>query len=587
MRHFYLLGFFFLPVLSFSQLSISPSPVGASYVFVKDEVLFVQQDVHLEKNNSSQLEASLYLRGDAQLIQGEKVSNLNSGNGLLSLFQEGTSNAYDYNYWSLPVADNLSNNNQFGSVFFEPLDVTKSIPAKMISGLDGTANPLSISRKWLYKFSGKQYNDWQYIGDSFDVLPGEGFTMKGVNGINSIAIFGILNNPGSQQRYDFRGKPNDGEIRLKINKDQAVLTGNPYPSALDLKQFLLENPASTGIAYFWDSRPGGSSHYLQDYEGGYGLYSPGANAYVPAVFEAYDGNGEAADLTGGYGQLYGREFAPVAQGFMLIGQQDGTIVFKNSYRRFQKENPENSEFKKPLSGETTTNEIPNLRLNISFNRLYTRQLLLAFNERATSGVDRAMDAQSFSDLDSDAGWKFEDGNYIVDVRPFNSEDKIPLSVQLKEDSGLVFQITSFKDFQPLDIFLFDAEDNAYYNIAGESKSFQLPKGNYPQRFFLCFRDFSVVPNALASAKEIKPIKNSVDIFQNNERSQLEVRLPEETDLKELKLHNLNGAVVFSSKINEKERHLEFPTSGLQNAVYIVELFTSDNKKLVKKVNIKN
>lgn len=587
MKHFSLLGLIFLPLLSFSQLSISPSSFGASYVFVKDEILFVKQDVHLEKNSSSQLEASLYLRGDAQLIQGEKSTNLNSGNGMISLFQRGTSNAYDYNYWSLPVSDNISSNRQFGSMFFEPLDPTQSRPAKIISSLDGQSNPLSISRKWIYKFSGKQYNDWEYIGDTFNVLPGEGFTMKGVNGTNSTAIYGIPNNTGSRQRYDFRGKPNDGEIHLKINKDQAVLTGNPYPSALDLRQFLVENTASTGIAYFWDSKPGGNSHYLQDYEGGYGLYSPGANAYVPAVFEAYDGNGEAVDFTGGYGQIYGREFAPIAQGFMLIGAQDGEITFKNSYRRFQKENPENSQFRKPVSEKTKPADVPNLRLNISFNDLYTRQLLLAFNDKATPGVDRAMDAESFSELDSDAGWRFEDGNYIVDVRPFKADDKIPLNLQLQEGTEVNFQVASFKDFQPVDIFIFDAEDSTYYNIAGQSKNFQLPKGSYPQRFFICFQDLSVAPKALAVNKAITPIKNAVEIFQNNERSQLEVNLPEEIELKELRLHNLNGAMVLNNRIKEKDRHLEFSTSSLQNAVYIVELITSDNKKLVKKINVKN
>jgi hypothetical protein len=42
---------------------------------------------------------------------------------------------------------------------------------------------------------------------------GEGFTMKGTSEVNTYCKW-VQNNPGSKQRYDFRGKPNDGTIQL-------------------------------------------------------------------------------------------------------------------------------------------------------------------------------------------------------------------------------------------------------------------------------------------------------------------------------------------------------------------------------------
>jgi hypothetical protein len=51
---------------------------------------------------------------------------------------------------------------------------------------------------------------------------------------------------------------------------ELVLTGNPYPSAIDLS-FLLD-ATNTGIAYFLGTGQNDDSHYIADYKGGYGTF---------------------------------------------------------------------------------------------------------------------------------------------------------------------------------------------------------------------------------------------------------------------------------------------------------------------------
>jgi hypothetical protein len=203
MRQIYFLAFIFSFYYGNAQLHISPSTSGDSYIYLSDRFLYVEDNINLEKNNNPETEASIYLRKESQLLQGEKSTNLNYGNGLLSVFQEGTSNAFDYNYWALPVKDNISKN-QFGAVLFQPKNKTNSTPVHITGSLEGTSHPLRISRRWIYKYSGNEYNDWQYVGDNFDVALGEGFTMKGVNGTDPRLVNGVENNPGNSQRYDFR-----------------------------------------------------------------------------------------------------------------------------------------------------------------------------------------------------------------------------------------------------------------------------------------------------------------------------------------------------------------------------------------------
>ncbi|WP_029331595.1 hypothetical protein [Gillisia marina] len=356
MRQIYILVLFIVPFVAHCQLSIQPYQNSDTYLYSEGALVFVEQELNLIRNTGENPKPNLYLRNEAQLIQG-KSNSKNTGDGTISLYQEGDASNFTYNYWSMPVSSTGSNNS-FGKLFFDPITKLESIPAIITSDYNGTSQPLTISNKWIYKFSGTDYSDWHFIGNNFSIQPGEGFTMKGVSGTNTaVNIYNIYNNPGNKQRYDFQGRPNSGVYELNINEGDSKLIGNPYPSALDLNAFLQDNTSTTGIAYFWDSK-NVASHYLKEYEGGYGVYSPGAGiyGYVPAIFNKFGGNGDILSETGIIGAYYARRFSPVGQGFIVIGSQDGKITFDNKYRSFIKEDQLLSEFKsKKLSSKKRRN----------------------------------------------------------------------------------------------------------------------------------------------------------------------------------------------------------------------------------------
>ncbi|WP_051935728.1 T9SS type A sorting domain-containing protein [Salegentibacter sp. Hel_I_6] len=580
MRQIYFLAFIFSFYYGNAQLHISPSLNADSYIYLSDRFLYVEDDINLKKNNFPETEASIYLRKESQLIQGDKNTNRNSGNGWISVFQEGTSNAFDYNYWALPIKDNISQN-KFGAVIFEPQNKTKSQPAQITASLEGSANPLEISKRWIYKYSGNEYNDWHFVGENFDVKPGEGFSMKGVNGTNNTLINGVANNPGSNQRYDFRGLPNDGEIKVLIKKEKSVLVGNPYPSALHLRSFLLENTTGTGIAYFWDSSDNGNSHYLKDYEGGYGSYSPGANAYAPAVFKTYNGAGEETGNSGENGKEIAREYSPIAQAFMVTGSSDGYIHFKNSQRRFQKENSLTSEFKNQQKSE-----IPLLKLNVAFNELYTRPLLLAFREDSSKDVDWAMDAKIYGLLENDAGWNIEEAFYNIQVRPFRKNDKIPLLIEVTETSKLNFKLEDIRDFEIENVFLFDAELETYNTLKLNDFSMDLEKGIYSNRFFISFMQEKEDNLDSELPEEEEPLLDDALIVQNNSKSQLEIQMLK-NDIKQILLYDLKGQMIYNKTMPIGSKTHSLPTSGLRDAIYIVKLLSSENLEFTRKISIKN
>jgi hypothetical protein len=63
------------------------------------------------------------------------------------------------------------------------------------------------------------------------------------------------------QTYTFVGKPNRRNNRIKHRSDDQLLTGNPYPSAIDADAFINDNigaiesfssPSIDGTLYFWN-----------------------------------------------------------------------------------------------------------------------------------------------------------------------------------------------------------------------------------------------------------------------------------------------------------------------------------------------
>ncbi len=583
MRQIYIFTFFLLPLIGFSQLTIKPFQNKDVYVYVEKDLLFVEKEINLIANLGINPKANIYLRNEAQLLQG-KTNAENNGNGTISIFQEGNATNYTYNYWSSPVGNAI--NNSFGSIFYEPITKTESNPAIITSGLDGLSKPLTISNKWIYKFTGTEYTDWIYIGDSFNLKPGEGFTMKGVKGINTEQIlYNIPNNPGNKQRYDFRGKPNSGIYSLDILEGDIKLIGNPYPSALDLNSFLQDNKNTTGIAYFWDSK-NTDSHYLREYEGGYGTYSPGIGiyGYVPAIFTKFDGNGNITINSNLIGDYYARRYSPIGQGFMVIGDKDGTITFDNKYRSFIKEDQLLSEFKtrQNSKNKTTIEETPLLRLNIEFQNKYIRQILLALRGNSTKETDHAMDAVNPEYLSSDAGWVIENENYLINVRPLDELEEIPLYIVMSESTDINFSIAENIGIHS-DLYLLDTSTNNYYNLKAGSVNIHVEAGEYMERFKITYTNKEQVYVNWEYVKDI----NNFSIFQNNPESRLEIRIPVKSNPRDILLFDSLGKKILEKKGITNEAYHEFSTRKLSKGLYILKI-TNDNGTVVsKKVIISN
>jgi len=579
----------------YSQLYVSNN----SYVFNKDKVVYVTGNVELNGANSY-----LYLRNQGQLLQGTTGSSTNKGLGKLSVFQEGTVNNYAYNYWCSPVgnASAASGNEDFGITMLNvPTTSSASTPATITSSsYNGTSSSgaLTIASYWIWKFlSSATYSQWFQSGSTTNISAGQGFTMKGTSGTDATNVGETaVNNPGSAQRYDFRGKPNDGNITVNVATNNFTLTGNPYPSALHVNAFLLDasNTACTGIAYYWEQNKTVNSHVLLSYQGGYGTYSPislgSSGVYVPATYDTYNSDGTINTAGASSGLVIERKYAPIGQGFMVKGNSNGALTIKNAHRAYNKEGSF-CQFEKTINtpNSNTTNTYPDLavetisqiRLNTIINNQYTRQMALALLSDATDGVDRGIDAKSpvEDNLPNDVYFFLDNDKYVIQGVAFDVNKRIPIGIKSTDNSTFKFDASTIVNFnQDQAIYLYDALDGSYHDIKNVTYEVTLPTGVYNNRFELTFKNAD--SNSLGTNETTF---SGVTIFQNNSVQQLTVANPNRLQLQSVKLFDLNGKLLLNKDKLDLQSAYQFSTAGLSEAVYLVEVSTIDHHKTTQKI----
>ena len=684
-----------------AQLFVKPTATDASFVYVNNTFVYVENDVELETNEVATTATekgtpSIILRNSAQLLQGEgTVTKDNKGTGDISIYQEGTVGNFDYNFWGSPVGIARSGtntavgdgngkfafrNSAFENVFFLPQTVRNSNPAFPIVGFDSNLNAggLNIASFWIYSFkSSTGYAAWEIISNIGELDAGYGFTMKGVTGNDPTLISTEtgVNNAGNAQRYDFRGRPNNGDINVEIgptldaNAPIQTLVGNPYPSALDLNYFLIENSrgpgqsstfnysytlngntvnstinrtsVTTGIAYFWDSNPSVMSHYLVDYQGGYGTYSPvgvidGTGVYVNAVFYMYDESGTIIPGTDNttLPQSFARRFSPVGQGFFvsgaMLGSADGDqestdISFNNRQRVFVQENTSTSQFRSQESGNDSDEPTPgigvstyypdvnnmakprHIKFSAGINDTYARELAIAFVDNATEGIDVAMDAPTADNLATDVSFNIEGNNkYVINVVPRDEYQWVPLTLKASGPTEFKFAVHSTEGFEYSDVFLVDRETETYHSILNDEVLMSLEDGIYEDRFFVRFttadepEEETIPEETEEEVEEVEDIAindenpfieesvlESFTIIQNNNSGQLEIYNPNNVAVNNVSLFDLSGKQIFNELNLGGQEEYTFSTNNLATGVYVVKFVTADGLTKGRKISIVN
>ncbi|UOK42528.1 MULTISPECIES: putative Ig domain-containing protein [Flavobacterium] len=546
-------------------------------------------------NNLVLTNGDLRLTGEAQLIQNGTTANPAGGTGVLLRDQQGTKSSYHYNQWSSPVStDNL--NYTIGGVLKDGTNATASPfsqnPINFGWGYDFSDGPLTspikISNRWLYKYTqiSTSYWSWQLIESTGSVKVGEGFIMKGVTGLEPVTNY---------QNYVFAGKPNNGNINLTIAPNQNYLIGNPYPSAMDANEFILDNISGIGRAstnafngalYFWDHFSS-TTHYLAEYVGGYAVYN--LTGGVKAFSEDPMINNNMAS-----GSKIPTQYIPVAQGFFVdtsiagVGGvtgaiTGGTIRFKNSQRKFVTESSSNSIFIRN-ENQTVGSNIDNrqkIRLSFEAPSGLHRQLLVGADPQATNLFDIGYDAPMIDVNPDDMYWNLGDGKFVIQaVSDFNLDQVIPLGIKVSTAGTTKIKIDELENIPTsTEIYLFDSVTGLYHDIKNENFVAEFPIGEYPDRFTLRFTAETLSTDEMDATNGIMVFTDSNHIL-NIKNNLMDTRV------EVIELYNILGQSITKWDVaDEDQRNIKIPVDHIRTGTYIVKLKTSYGS-LSKKVIIR-
>jgi hypothetical protein len=576
-------------------------------LMVNSNTLTASNDTKIEVTNYLKLDGKIDLVGMSQLVQTLDCDLDVTSTGSIERDQQGQANRYNYNYWCSPVspitpiAPFANNTNYTVAGIMKDGFTTTPRPITWISGHDGIAGngstPMSIAKYWLYTFDNKvnDYANWNKITETTPIRVGLGFTMKGTATIGT-------------QNYTFVGKPNNGLINSNtVLSDQLLLTGNPYPSALDADAFITDNVGSVdrgtdGTLYFWEHYSSNNSHVLGEYKGGYAVRNlVGGVAPVSSGVDFIDQSGTS---TRGIPNRY----IPVGQGFFVNGKigSGGTIIFNNNQRAFFKESDatnSNAMYKtRPKNSKTSTidhwnnnsndaiqkDNYKKVRLGFNSNNNYHRQVLLGFmNEKATSGMDYGYDAISLDEVPNDMYFVNGENQLVIQGDGyFDVNASYPIGVKTDVEGTVSFKIDALENFDSSqNVYIYDDETKKYNNIQTNAFEVILPAGENKTRFSLRFKDKSSDSEKTLGLEE-KNIENDIKIAHIQNSKTLNVsNYSLETTVENISLFNINGKLISKWEIkNQDQKNIQTPIDSISSGVYIVKLSTTTGE-LSKKIII--
>jgi trimeric autotransporter adhesin len=574
-------------------------------LMVNINTITASNDTKIEVTNYLKLDGKIDLVGRSQLVQTLDCDLDVTSSGSIERDQQGQANTYNYNYWSSPVSPiNTTANNTNYTIKGMMKDGFNSSPREInwITGFNGIAStvgtPMSIARYWLYTFSNaNDYANWNKITETTAMRVGLGFTMKG-SGISGT------------QNYTFVGKPNNGLINSNtVLSNQLLLTGNPYPSALDAVAFINDNLASIdqgidGTLYFWEHYSSNNTHVLKDYKGGYAVRNLVGG--VAPVSSGVDFINQSRTSSRGIPNRY----IPVGQGFFVIGKvgSGGTITFKNNQRAFFKENDAaNSNIlykKRPNTSKiaavnhwdnnendtTEKDSFKRVRLGFNSNNNYHRQILLGFmNEKATSGMDYGYDGIGLDEIPNDMYFLNGENQLVIQGKGhFNDEASYPIGIKTDVEGKVSLTIDALENFEPEQkVYIYDAETKTYHEIQKNPFEVNLPAGVNNTRFSLRFKDKSLSTEKTLTVDENNAVSNKIAITHIQDSNTLKINNNSaETTVEKVTLLNINGQVIANWKIeNQDQQNIQVPIKTVTRGVYIAKISTTTGE-LSKKLIIK-
>ena len=375
----------------------------------------------------------------------------------------------------------------------------------------------------------------------------------------------------TQHTVTFTGTPYNGLVLRPIvfNNDgldnDYNLMGNPYPSAIDIDQFISDsnnneifNDPIDGTIYLWTH----NSAALDNGE------DPD---YVRSDYATYNLAGGTASANGGA--------APTnnigsGQGFFVRSVSNGTVEFNNEMRLDDNGDPlSNTQF---FKSSKATAEKDRLWLDMTTEEGAFNQVLIGFFDKATDNEDRGYDGIKlgggnltfYSKIDNDTKYA------IQGLGAFNPSKEVTLGFDTSVDRTFKITMSNIEGvLKDEDVFLLDNATNVLHDLKLEPYEFEAVEGNYSNRFTLKFN------SGVLSAEDIE-LNNSFIVY--NENNTLKIKASDE--ISKIKVFDMTGRLLLDNE--PKTSAFDLPIQNIKVGTVLIINATMKNGSTISKKAIK-
>jgi hypothetical protein len=270
----------------------------------------------------------------------------------------------------------------------------------------------------------------------------------------------------------------------------------------------------------------------------------------------------------------------VGQGFFFFTDNAGTLEFNNSQRAFIPEGTGGSFFfksNKKIKGKTT---LPVLKLGMDFspekNQIFHKQIAISFKKGNSFKYDRGFDSKIQERQGTDMYWKFpeqEDFYGIAGIQNITEDLEVPLEIIIENDQKISIGVDELQNVNKT-VFLKDAQTNTFYNITNTKVSLQLESGTFSERFYLVFKESSVL-----NVNDDELFLDDVFINHNRKTKKLTITNNGKRSIKKVTMYSLLGQKVLeaTNKFQLSKKEIVIKTNGLKQTVYVLLIETPEGK----------
>ena len=486
--------------------------------------LTVNSGTNITVHNEVINNGSLVVENNANLIQVNNVANtgsitVNRNSSLLKRL--------DYTLWSSPVsgAQTLAD--------FSPL--TSQSPSRFYS-FDTTYNIGGVN------------GEYSAIATptSTTFAAGAGYLIRMPNTADPVtptAYSGV-----------FTGLPNNGTVPVALIDGLAAglrynLVGNPYPSTVNMTQFVTDNSSNIeSTLYFWRKTNGVGTAYC---------------TWAPAVSPATgtfvsNGNTQSVDPLG---------VLQTGQGFFVEAKPGATSLTFNNSQRVADNAGQFFKTKQVVDAGRVWLNATNTAGDFS-------QMAVTYSAKATQGVD-IYDGKYINDSKFALTSNINNGEYTIQSRPvFDTTDVVALNFKTATAGDYTIAIDHVDGLfaTDQDIYLVDSKTGTETNLKTSSYNFTATSGVDNTRFSLKYQKTLKVDASKFNDNSVKVYVNNGTLYVNSGA----------LAIANIKIFDIQGRLI-KEQTNIKSTTATIGNLRASNQVLIVQVKGEDNSEVTKKV----